>query len=113
MKTTNLFTLGLLGLTLVALPAPAAAADGKTIFTEYKCNQCHTIDAAGVAKVEGEEEEEEEAPDLSKAGKEHDKVFIAKYLMKRVEIDGKKHKKRFTGSNQELVTLATWLAGLK
>lgn len=102
---------------LVALTAaPAAAADsGKDVFIAQSCNDCHTIESEGIALGEGAEEEEdaEDAPDLSDVGSEYEKVWIAKYLLKQVDKDGEKHKKRFRGSKQELVQVATWLATLK
>ena len=108
-------------------PGEAEAADGKAIFLENKCNDCHAIAAEGIALAESDdsgaaddpfgaeegEDEEEDSPDLSGAGKEHDSAWIADYLKKKVKLDGKKHRKRFKGSNDELKTLSDYLAGLK
>ena len=102
-------------------PRPASADDaaGKTIFVEQRCNTCHTIKSQSVEITEAEEGEVEEAvegdpdpPDLSAIGSEHDKVWIAKYLIKKEEVEGRKHKKRFRGSTDELKTVAEWLATL-
>ena len=108
--------------------AASAAEDGKQIFLKKECNECHTVKAAGIEKLpakeggaKGDEEEGEEAgeeetkpPDLSGVGKEHDHDWIAKWLQKKVANDkGKKHRKRFKGSDAELDALASFLATLK
>ncbi|MCB9788504.1 MAG: cytochrome c [Deltaproteobacteria bacterium] len=96
----------------VSLPMAASAADGKALFTTYKCNSCHTIKSQGIAL--GVAKPEEEAPDLSHVGTKHDKKWIALFLLKQQETDkGVKHKKRFGGEKEELKVLATWLESLK
>ncbi len=97
-----------------AVSAPVADdAEAKRIFSEYKCNTCHTLKAKGIALTGEPDEDGKDAPDLSKAGEKRDKKWIASYLLKKKEIDGEKHKKRFSGSKAELKAIATWLAGLK
>jgi cytochrome c5 len=106
----------------VAAPAAAAAAkaDGKTLFTQYKCNSCHAISAQGIAVIEekGEEAEEEDdaatkPKDLSDVGTHHELAWFKDWLMKKVELDGKKHRKKFEFKGGELDTLTAWLATLK
>lgn len=95
-----------------ALPAAAFAADGKTVFTTYKCNDCHSIKSQGI--VIGVAKPEEDAPDLSHVGKERDKKWIALFLLKKQETEkGHKHKKRFGGEKEKLKVLAEWLESLK
>lgn len=104
-----------------AWPSPSRADDaGKAAFTAAKCNDCHSIKAEGVAmkeaeeSLEAEEEDDEDAPDLSAVGKKHDADWITKYLKKKIKNDeGKKHKKRFKGSDEKLAELTTYLASLK
>ena len=62
---------------------------------------------------EDEYEEEVEAPDLSNVGTTHDAKWISQYLRKKIAKDGKKHKKRFKGSQEERKILAIWLESLK
>jgi cytochrome c553 len=93
-------------------PSAAFAADGKTLFTTYKCNDCHSVTGQGIPL--GVAKPEEEAPDLSHVGKSHDKKWIALFLLKKQDnAKGEKHKKRFGGEKEELKVLAEWLESLK
>lgn len=99
------------GMTLVS---PAFAADdGKKLFLDYKCDSCHTIKSLGIKLGAKPDEKSKDAPDLSKAGAERDKKWIAGYLLKKNDIKGEKHEKRFSGTKDELKVLATWLGTLK
>jgi cytochrome c5 len=91
-------------------PAPAAAQaklDGKAIFLAQKCNMCHDVSSAGItattksAAVKG--------PDLTGAAAKRDAKLLGEYLRKKADVDGKKHKKEFTGSDEELGALIAWL----
>ena len=94
---------------------------GQKLFIKNKCSQCHTIDALKISKEESEEEEEEaeegekkvDPPDLSGAGKEREAAWIVKWLKKLEKVEGRKHKKKFKGSEEELQALSEWLATLK
>jgi len=127
----RLFTL-LIGLFLlcccaVMAPKVASATDGKSLFESSKCSDCHSIAAEAIAVAASEDadeedpfggeedgEEEDDAPDLSGIGKKHDAKWLADYLKKKIaNEDGKKHRKRFKGSNDALKTLSEYLAGLK
>jgi len=101
-----------------------AEKSGKELFLEKKCNNCHSIDSEKIAKKEepaeeeeGEEaggEEEDKTPDLSGVGKKHDADWLTKWLKKEVKNDdGKKHKKKFKGSDEELKAIVDYLASLK
>lgn len=121
-------TLGLALWAFVLLMAPEArAADGKTLYVESGCAKCHSLLAEGIEVSGDDEAEEEEDPfadpseeekepsDLSGLGKtwEHDGADgLQKWLMKRLEIDGEKHKKRFKGSKSDLEELTAWLMTL-
>lgn len=104
---------------LAAWAAPSAAAetkDGKATFTELKCNNCHAVSTQGIAVVEeegAEEDEESEPSDLSGIGAKHDAKWVKDWLNKKVEKDGKTHRKKFAGTPAQLNALADWLAGLK
>jgi len=102
--------LALLGMT-VAGPGAALAADAKALFESSKCVRCHSIESQGVA-AKPKEGEEEEIKDLSKVGAERSAEWIQKYLRKEEAIEGKKHKLKFRGSDEDIQTLATWLASL-
>lgn len=108
---------------LLVFPAHAGEA-GKKIFIEYECISCHSVSAYGMSIVKsenGEEEEDDwgddgeeaiEPPDLSNVGTKHDKKFLSKYLRKKVDIKGVKHKKRFKGEKAERKELVIWLSTL-
>jgi mono/diheme cytochrome c family protein len=109
---------GLVGLALAfpltaLVPADAArAADAKQLFVDGKCVRCHSIDAEGVA-AKPKAGKEDEVKDLSKVGTEHDAAWIQQFLRKEVKLEGKKHKQKYRGSDEDLETLALWLATLK
>lgn len=114
----NMFSLMVMSLLLCfVLPVQAdeAGAKGKEIFLKSNCASCHTVKALEIGKTgaEGEEEVPEEGdivpPDLSSVGLTYKADWIEKFLLKQEKIDGRKHKKRFTGSEEDLKTLAVWL----
>lgn len=92
-------------------PAYAEDADaGKKIFLAQKCNTCHGIEAAGIeAKIKSEKMM---GPDLTKVAGERDAEWLAQYLKKEADLDGKKHSKAFTGSDEELQQLIDWFESL-
>jgi mono/diheme cytochrome c family protein len=85
----------------------AAPQDGKKLFTEKKCQSCHTVTSEGI------ESKKKDASDVSNVGAEHNAEFLAKYLLKKEKIDGKEHKAAWKGTDEELKTLTEWLATLK
>jgi len=85
---------------------------GKSIFTQYKCMKCHTIESQSIAR-DGNPPEGKQPPDLSGVGNKHTSDWMQKWLLKEEEQNGKKHIKKFTGSDDELKTLTSWLATLK
>ena len=97
---------------------------GHQVFLKMKCNSCHTLKAAKIEKKKAEATEEEEAaatgtgtkkepPDLSGVGIKRDVTWIENWLARKELIDGKKHKKRFSGTPAEMKTVAAWLATMK
>jgi mono/diheme cytochrome c family protein len=102
----------LLTLTGVHTYALASAPAGKAIFDDQKCAKCHTITAQGIDRS-GAAPPGKLPPDLSAVGAKHTADWMQQWLMKTIEMNGKKHMKKFTGSDDELKTLTTWLASLK
>ena len=84
------------------LPAGEGGMDGKAIFLAQKCDICHSVSTAGIeAKSKAMK-----APDLvGVVTAEHDAKWIGEYVRKQVDLDGKKHGKAFTGSDEELKAL--------
>ena len=118
MKQTLGFTLSII-LTVVMLaivysgpgaaPAAAQAAkvlDGKQIFLAQKCNLCHSVSPAGIAATT--KSEKMKGPDLVGLAKK-DAKLLNSYLRKTADINGKKHAKQFTGSDEEMGALIAWL----
>jgi mono/diheme cytochrome c family protein len=111
----------LLGAGVAFSVEPAA---GHQVFLKAKCNSCHTLKAEKIEKKKVEPAEEEEAaatatgtkkepPDLSGVGIKRDATWIENWLARKELIDGKKHKKRFTGTPAEMKTVSAWLATMK
>lgn len=81
--------------------------DGKTIFTEKKCNTCHTVEVVQI------ESKKKDAVDLSKTGDKYNSEFLMKFLTKTEKIDGKEHKTTLKGTEEEIKTVSEWLSSLK
>jgi mono/diheme cytochrome c family protein len=94
------------------LPAAEGGMDGKAIFLAQKCNLCHSVSTAGIeAKIKSDKMK---GPDLvGVLDAEHDAEWIGKFLHKQADLEGKKHAKEFTGSDEELTALIDWLAAQK
>jgi mono/diheme cytochrome c family protein len=90
-----------------------ANADGKSIFLESKCQNCHSIESQGIKRTSEPKPGDVVPSDLSGAGLKHNASWITDWLNKEVELDGKKHLKKFKGSAGDLETLSTWLASQK
>lgn len=93
-------------------PAATAAAqapkvlDGKQIFLAQKCNLCHSVSPAGIqATVKSEKMK---GPDLI-GGSKRDATLLNDFLRRKAAINGKKHSKEFTGSDEEIGALIAWL----
>lgn len=96
-----------------ALPAGEAdTLDGKAIFLAQKCELCHSVSTAGIeAKAKSDKMK---GPDLvGVVTAEHDADWMVDYLRKAADLEGKKHGKAFTGSDEELGALVSWLADQK
>jgi mono/diheme cytochrome c family protein len=102
---------------LVALPAaaeapksaPAAAPktlDGKELFLSQGCNTCHAVSTAGVtAKMKGSK-----APDLATLTTKREPQWLSDFLrQQQADSAGKTHPKAFTGSDEQLGALLSWL----
>ena len=92
-----------------ATPAAAQAPkvlDGKQIFLAQKCNLCHSIPPAGI--VATTKSEKMKGPDLVGLSKK-DATLLNGFLRKTADINGKKHGKQFTGSDEEIGALIAWL----
>ncbi len=115
MKQTIGFTLSVL-LTVILLAVlysgPAAGQaklDGKAIFMAQKCNMCHSVPPAGIVRTT--KSDKVAGPDLVNI--KTDAGTLTKYLRKQADVNGKKHVKAFTGSDEELGALVAWIQAQK
>ena len=121
-KLTDLFSLAailglpvLLAMTVPMLAVPQAAQaagdpPGKAVFMAQKCNMCHSVPSAQIEKTT--KSEKMAGPDLMPAGMEKDAIMS--FLKKETkDANGKLHGKEFTGTAEELGTVADWLLANK
>ena len=93
-----------------SLASAVAAADGKALFVEKKCNMCHSVDSQSIAKTS----KTMKGPDLSNASALVESADWAKSFLKReVKKDDKNHQREFTGTDEELNAIVDWLMTLK
>lgn len=115
MSKRSLFRFGVnaVFVSFVASNASALAAtedaEGKDLFLKYKCTTCHSVEVAGI-----DARQKDKGPDLSGAGSAIPNADWAKeYLLRKTDKDGKKHRKPYKGSEQDLETIIDWLMGLE
>lgn len=87
--------------------SPAPQLDGKQVFLDQKCNMCHSVEAENIEATT--KAEKMKGPDLSTVTSEHEDELLADYLRRKAELNGKKHAKPFTKSDEELGALLGWL----
>ncbi|HEX4954566.1 MAG TPA: cytochrome c [Thermoanaerobaculia bacterium] len=87
--------------------ADAAAPDGKALFLAQKCNLCHSVSSVGITATS--KSEKTAGPDLTTVAKPHDAAFMKDFLLKKVDLNGKKHLKEFKGTDEELTALIAWV----
>jgi CxxC motif-containing protein (DUF1111 family) len=111
MKNTFFFILFIS--TIVALFAFAFSfsqdqgLDGKQIFIDSKCNNCHTVSSMEITS------KKDDATDLSNASTIGEMSLIKSYLLKEAKINEQDHKIKFKGTEAELDALVNWLLTLK
>lgn len=95
---------------IVGLTSVAQAADGKALFESKKCNLCHSIESQGIAK----KSEKMKGAELSNIGASIESAeSLKKFLTQETMKDGEKHKKKWTGTDEELDTIVNWVMTLK
>ena len=96
---------------LMTAPAWSADADGKQAFMKQKCNKCHSVATEGIEHTAASEKMW--GPDLNGVGLNRDAEWLSQFVLKEVEVEGKKHKSTFKGSKKELAAIVAWLADRK
>jgi hypothetical protein len=105
--------LGVSGLLLAftgGLPAVAGEASGAELFAEHKCGMCHSVASEGIeatAKIE-----KMKGPDLGGYSSERETKQLLDYLTQAITLDENKHKKKFSGSAEDLEVILAWLKTL-
>lgn len=91
------------------------APQGKEIFTKYKCQGCHSVDAASIKRTKPvSATAKHKPPDLSKVGDERGHEWIEKWLDKMEKIETRSHPTlKFKGTKDEKEALAAWLETMK
>jgi len=82
--------------------------DAKKLFTDKKCNSCHSVVVESIEKTN----KNSKAPDLSD-GSLYKADFLTKYLNKEESINDKKHGIALRGTPEEIIAMVTWLTSLK
>jgi mono/diheme cytochrome c family protein len=90
-----------------AAAAPADKPDGKAIFLAQKCNLCHGVSSAGIEHTT--KSEKLAGPDLTGLAAKQDAAFLARYLRKEVDLNGKKHGKELKATDAEVQAVIAWL----
>ena len=90
-----------------ALAAPVSAADGKEVFLAQKCNTCHAVSTAGIEATT--KSEKMKGPDLVGVVQAHDATWVADFIQKKIDKEGKKHTKEYKGTAEELAAIVAWL----
>lgn len=95
---------------VVGLASVAQAADGKALFEAKKCNLCHSVESQGIAK----KSEKMKGAELSNIGASIESAeSLKKFLIQETMKDGEKHKKKWSGTDEELDTIVNWVMSLK
>lgn len=80
--------------------------DGKAVFMAQKCDMCHGVSGAAIAATT--KSDKMKGPDLS-GYVPKDATATSAYLRLKGELEGKKHKKEFKGTDAELNAVLAWL----
>ncbi|HET7497067.1 MAG TPA: c-type cytochrome [Candidatus Eisenbacteria bacterium] len=91
------------------------APQGKEIFTKYKCQGCHSVDAAQIKRTKPVSATmKHKPPDLSTIGDTRGHEWIEKWLDKMEKVDTRSHPTlKFKGTKDEKEALAAWLETMK
>lgn len=81
--------------------------DGQRVLLDQGCNMCHSVKTAGIEAKVGSGKMA--GPDLSGATERRQREWIAAFIKHERELDGKRHLKKFTGTDDELTALLDWL----
>jgi hypothetical protein len=89
---------------IASATAEEAKKDGKTLFTDAKCMNCHAVASQGIEA----KKPNPKIPDVG-TGITSTAEVLAKYLVKEEKIHDKNHPVKFNGTPEELKTLVDWI----
>jgi cbb3-type cytochrome oxidase cytochrome c subunit len=90
------------------------APQGKGIFTKYKCQGCHSVEAADIKRTGKPSTAKHKPPDLSKVGDTRGHEWIEGWLDKTEKIETRVHPAvKFRGTKDEKEAVAAWLETMK
>lgn len=91
------------------------APQGKELFSKYKCQGCHSVDAAAIKRSKPVSATmKHKPPDLSKVGDTRGHEWIEGWLNKTEKIEGRAHPTlKFKGTKDEREAIAAWLETMK
>ena len=83
------------------------ALDGKALFLAAKCQTCHAVSSADIeAKTDNPKLL---GPDLTGVTQRYEPDWLVQYIKKEIDLEGKRHKKTFKGTDDELAAVIAWL----
>lgn len=89
-----------------AAPPMAASNEGRQVFVAQGCGTCHTVSTADIeAKVSSDSRTF--GGDLAGTGRSREEIRAI--ALQKTEVDGRRHPKRFDGTDEELAILIDWL----
>ena len=91
----------------LAAVAPAPSFDDDEETYKQHCGECHGVKVADIAPTT--KKDKDKGPDLTGIGEKFEADWIMKYIKKEADKEGKSHKKKFKGSDEELQVLVDWL----
>ncbi len=80
--------------------------DGKEAYEQH-CAECHGVKSAKITPTT--KKDSDKGADLGGIGEKYQANWIKRYVKEEVDRDGKSHKKKFKGSDEELQVLVDWL----
>lgn len=93
----------------LSLVSAEEAADGQALFVSSKCNMCHSVPQVEIVAMI--KSKKMQGPDMPATPRESE--WIAGFLKREIQLNGKDHKKEFGGADSDLKTISTWLSELK
>ena len=85
--------------------------DGAALFVALKCTKCHEVSTIGIKTVS--DKDPEKITDLAEVGSRREEAWLFAYLRKEIEKDGKKHKMKFKGDDEQMKLMVAWLLTLE